>query len=84
MTARRERRRTARLIPGAALPRFAIAAGLASGAAAAVVVAQALATPGSGAVSNYVARRVAVGRDWGCLRRRRQRRPCAFVLGARR
>ena len=56
MTARRERRRTARLIPGAALPRFAIAAGLASGAAAALVVAQALATPGSGAVGSYVAR----------------------------
>ena len=36
--------------------RFAIAAGLVSGAAATVVVAQALATPGSGAVSNYVAR----------------------------
>lgn len=36
--------------------RFAIAAGLVSGAAATVVVAQALATPGSGAVGNYVAR----------------------------
>ena len=36
--------------------RFAIAAGLVSGAAVTVVVAQALATPGSGAVSNYVAR----------------------------
>ena len=36
--------------------RFAIAAGLVSGAAATVVVAQALATPGSGAASNYVAR----------------------------
>ena len=36
--------------------RFAIAAGLVSGAAATVVVAQALATPGSGAVSTYVAR----------------------------
>ena len=36
--------------------RFAVAAGLVSGAAATVVVAQALATPGSGAVSSYVAR----------------------------
>jgi quercetin dioxygenase-like cupin family protein len=36
--------------------RFAIAAGLVSGAAATVVVTQAFATPGSGAVSNYVAR----------------------------
>ena len=36
--------------------RFAIAAGLVSGAGATVVVAQALATPGSGAVSSYVAR----------------------------
>jgi len=36
--------------------RFAIAAGLVSGAVATVVVAQALATPGSGAVSSYVAR----------------------------
>ena len=36
--------------------RFAVAAGLVSGAAATVVVAQALATPGSGPVSNYVAR----------------------------
>ena len=36
--------------------RFAVAAGLVSGAAATVVVAQALATTGSGAVSNYVAR----------------------------
>ena len=36
--------------------RFAIAAGLISGVAATVVVAQALATAGSGAVSSYVAR----------------------------
>ena len=36
--------------------RFAVAAGLVSGAAATVVVAQALATAGSGAVSSYVAR----------------------------
>jgi quercetin dioxygenase-like cupin family protein len=36
--------------------RLAIAASLVSGAAATVVVAQALATPGSGAASNYVAR----------------------------
>ena len=36
--------------------RFAVAAGLVSGAAASVVVAQALATAGSGAVSSYVAR----------------------------
>jgi quercetin dioxygenase-like cupin family protein len=36
--------------------RLSIAAGLVSGAAVTVVVAQALATPGSGAVSNYVAR----------------------------
>ena len=36
--------------------RFAVAAALASGAAATVVVAQALATAGSGAVSSYVAR----------------------------
>ena len=36
--------------------RFAVAAALASGAAATVVVAQALATTGSGAVSSYVAR----------------------------
>jgi quercetin dioxygenase-like cupin family protein len=36
--------------------RFAVAAGLVSGATATVVVAQALATPGSGAVSSYVAR----------------------------
>lgn len=36
--------------------RFAIAAGLVSGAVATVVAAQALATPGSGAVSSYVAR----------------------------
>ena len=36
--------------------RFAIAAGLVSGAAATVIVAQALATPGSGAAGNYVAR----------------------------
>jgi quercetin dioxygenase-like cupin family protein len=36
--------------------RFAVAAALVSGAAATVVVAQALATTGSGAVSNYVAR----------------------------
>jgi quercetin dioxygenase-like cupin family protein len=36
--------------------RFAVAAGLVSGAVATVVVAQALATPGSGAVSSYVAR----------------------------
>jgi quercetin dioxygenase-like cupin family protein len=36
--------------------RFAVAAGLVSGAAAMVVVAQALATAGSGAVSSYVAR----------------------------
>jgi quercetin dioxygenase-like cupin family protein len=36
--------------------RFAVAAGLVSGAAATVVVAQALATPGSGATSSYVAR----------------------------
>jgi len=36
--------------------RFALAAGLVSGAAATVVVAQALATAGSGAVSSYVAR----------------------------
>jgi len=36
--------------------RFAVGAGLVSGAVATVVVAQALATPGSGAVSSYVAR----------------------------
>ena len=36
--------------------RFAVAAGLVSGAVATVIVAQALATPGSGAVSSYVAR----------------------------
>ena len=36
--------------------RFAVAAALVSGAAATVVVAQALATTGSGAVSSYVAR----------------------------
>jgi quercetin dioxygenase-like cupin family protein len=36
--------------------RFAIAAGLAIGAAATVVAAQALATPGAGAVGSYVAR----------------------------
>ena len=36
--------------------RFAVAAGLVSGAAATVVVAQALGTAGSGAVSSYVAR----------------------------
>src|SRR6476661_4006755 len=36
--------------------RFAVAAALVSGAAATVIVAQALATTGSGAVSTYVAR----------------------------
>jgi quercetin dioxygenase-like cupin family protein len=56
MSGGRKPSRRARLILGTALPRFAIAAGLVSGAAAALVVAQALATPGSGAVSNYVAR----------------------------
>jgi quercetin dioxygenase-like cupin family protein len=38
------------------MKRFAIAAGLVSGGAAAVLVAQALGTPGSGAVGSYVAR----------------------------
>jgi quercetin dioxygenase-like cupin family protein len=38
------------------IKRFAVGAGLVSGAVATVVVAQALATPGSGAVSSYVAR----------------------------
>jgi quercetin dioxygenase-like cupin family protein len=56
MSGGRRPSRRPRLILGNGLPRFAIAAGLVSGAAAAVVVAQALATPGSGAVSNYVAR----------------------------
>jgi quercetin dioxygenase-like cupin family protein len=56
MSGGRKPSRRARLILGTALPRLAIAAGLVSGAAAALVVAQALATPGSGAVSNYVAR----------------------------
>ena len=45
--------------------RLAIAASLASGAAATVVVAQALATPGSGAVEQLRRARpgIAVGRD---------------------